>query len=99
MTRRMSVREARANFSDLTNSVYYTKQPLIVEKNGRPIAVVISPEEYERWQQGQRERFMQIVRVIQDLNAGADPEEVQRDIDEVVEEVRQEMYERSQRGE
>jgi prevent-host-death family protein len=95
----MSVREARANFSDLTNSVYYTKEPVIVEKNGRPVAVVINPEEYERWQQGQRERFMELVREIQDLNAGADPEEVQRDIDEAVEEVRQELYERQQRGE
>jgi prevent-host-death family protein len=95
----MSVREARANFSDLTNSVYYTKEPVIVEKKGRPVAVVISPEEYERWQQGQRERFMELVREIQDRNAGADPDEGMREVTEIVEEVRRELYEREQRGE
>lgn len=50
MTKRMSVREARATFSDLTNGVFYTKEPVIVEKKGRPVAVLISLEEYERWQ-------------------------------------------------
>ena len=47
-TRRMSVREARANFGDLLGSVHYTKEPVIVEKQGRPFAVVISTEDFEQ---------------------------------------------------
>src|SRR5947209_662452 len=44
----MSVREARAHFADLLGSVYHTGEPVIVERNGRPVAVVVSPERYAR---------------------------------------------------
>ncbi len=46
MVRRMSAREARANFSDLLGTVFYTNEPVIVERKGKPFAVVISPEQY-----------------------------------------------------
>ena len=42
-TKTMSVREARAKFSDLLGSVHYTNQPVIIERNGKPYAVVIGP--------------------------------------------------------
>jgi hypothetical protein len=32
LTKRMSAREARANFSDLLGQVFYTKEAVIVEK-------------------------------------------------------------------
>lgn len=50
MTKRMSVRDARANFSDLIGAVLYTKEPVIIERKGRPAAVVISTEQFERYQ-------------------------------------------------
>ena len=48
MARRMSVHEARANFSDVLGSVYHTGEPVIVERRGKPVAVLVSPEEYAR---------------------------------------------------
>ena len=93
MARRMSAREARANFSDLLGLVYYTKEPVIVEKKGKPVAVVISLEEYERFRKEQEEAFA-IIDTIRERNADKRPEEVEKDVTGAVEAVRQEVYER-----
>ena len=94
LTRRISAKEARSNFSDLLGSVRYSGDPVIVEKKGRPFAVLISPEDFERFQQLAREHFFETVREIQQANKDADPDEVLRDVTEAVEAVRQEEYER-----
>ena len=93
--RRMSVREARANFSDLLGSVHYTKEPVIVEKQGRPFAVVISTEDFDRLTQA-REEFVAVVDRIRSRNADLDPAEILRDVTVEVEAVRQEMHEKRQ---
>ena len=90
--RRMSTREARAKFGDLLGSVYYTKEPVIIERNGRPFAVVVSPEQYERLEAEQR-RIWDTIERIQQRNADKDPDEILRLVTAEVEAVRQEMYE------
>lgn len=45
LVKRMSAKEARDNFSDLLGLVHYSKEPVIVEKWGRPFVVVLSPED------------------------------------------------------
>src|SRR5215210_7109902 len=94
LTRRISAKEARSNFSDLLGSVRYSGDPVIVEKKGRPFAVLISPEDFERFQAIAKERFFETAREIQEGNKDADPDEVLRDVTEAVEAVRQEEYER-----
>jgi prevent-host-death family protein len=98
VTKRMSVRDARANFSDLIGSVYYTKEPVIIERKGKPAAVVISPEQYERYEQQVMERFERALDELHRRNADKDPDEVLRDVTEIVEEVRQERYDRRQQS-
>jgi prevent-host-death family protein len=92
LTRRVSAKEARSNFSDLLGSVHYGGDPVIVEKKGRPFAVLISPEDFERFQMIAKEQFFETVREIQQANKDADPQEVLRDVTEAVEAVRQEEY-------
>lgn len=94
MTKRMSAREARDNFSDLLGTVYYAKEPVIVERKGKPVAVIISPEQFERFEQLSRDRYAAIIEEIWKRNEDKDPEEVYRHVTEVVEEVRREHYER-----
>ena len=94
LTRRISAKEARNNFGDLLGSVRYSGDPVIVEKKGRPFAVMISPEDFERFQQLAKEQFFETVREVQQDNKDADPDEVLRDVTEAVEAVRQEEYER-----
>jgi len=91
----MSAKEARTNFSDVLGRAYYKGEPTIVEKQGKPVAVVISPEEYERYRRYKEEakqRFFQVVDRIQERNAGKDPEEVYRDVTAAVEDVRREAH-------
>ncbi len=92
MVRRMSSREARANFADLIGSVHYTREPVIVEKNGKPVAVVISPEQFDA-QERARERAWAAIDEIRAENAHLDPDEVYREITDIVEDVRRETRE------
>ena len=94
MTRRISAKEARNNFGDLLGSVRYSGDPVIVEKKGRPFAVLISPEDFERFQQIAKEQFFETVREIQQANKDVNPDQVLADVTEAVEAVRQEEYER-----
>jgi prevent-host-death family protein len=87
----MSSKEAREHFSDLLGFVYYTKEPVIVEKKGKPVAVVISPEQYEAIQK-EEERLWRVVDQIRARNVDNDPDEVLRDVTAVVEEVRKTRY-------
>ena len=85
------VRELNDPYSELR----YSGDPVIVEKKGRPFAVLISPEDFERFQQLAKEQFFETVREIQQDNKDADPDEVLRDVTEAVEAVRREEYERN----
>ena len=78
MVKRMSAREARNNFSDLLGLVYYSKEAVIVERRGRPFAVVISPEDYERLLEERRERFS-VFEKISAKNPDVTPQEAAED--------------------
>lgn len=93
MPKHMSSKEARERFSDLLGSVYYTKEPVIVEKKGKPVAVVISPEQYEAMQK-EEERLWRVVDQIRARNADNDPDDVFQDITTIVDEVRKNRYDK-----
>ncbi len=95
MPRHMSSKEAREHFSDLLGLVYYTKEPVIVEKKGKPVAVVISLEQYEAIQK-EEERLWQVADQIRNRNRDNDPDEVLRDVTAMVEEVRKTRYDKRQ---
>ena len=97
MVRRVSSKEARDNFSELLGLVFYTKEPVIVERKGKPFAVMISPEQYESLRTG-LERAWSTVDKVRERNADKDPDEVLKDVTTVVEEVRQEMYDTEKRA-
>lgn len=95
--RRISAKEARDNFTDLLGMVYYGKEPVIVEKGGRPFAVVIDPEAFKRYEDfktAAKKRFFEIVDEIQAANKDTDYKKVLRDVTKEVEVVRKNRYER-----
>jgi prevent-host-death family protein len=79
LVRRISAKEARNRFSDLIGSVYYSKEPVIVEKQGRPFAVVISPEEYDQFVKDWEADFA-ILDEIWAKSAEVSPGEVEADV-------------------
>ncbi|MCL4544320.1 MAG: type II toxin-antitoxin system Phd/YefM family antitoxin [Chloroflexi bacterium] len=93
MTRTISAKQARDHFSDLLGSVHYGKQPVVVEKQGKPFAVVISPEDFARLCKIALDDVASVVEQIHEENKTLDPDEVYQEVTDVVEQVRQEMYE------
>lgn len=79
MVKRMSAKDARNNFTDVLGLVYYSKEAVIVEKQGRPFAVVISPEDYERLIKERQERFA-ILDEIRARNQDVTPDEAEADV-------------------
>ena len=47
----LSLSEAKMKLSALIESVKNTDEEVIITKNGTPAAVLISPDEYESWQE------------------------------------------------
>ena len=88
----MGAKQARNNLSQLLGTVHYGNETLIVVKLGKPFAVAISPQQYDRYKELFRERAVQATERVQQRDEHPDPHQVERDITAVVEEVRQERY-------
>jgi hypothetical protein len=76
------------------------KEIIMAQKREKPGSVIDRPDPSVKTRQQQDEierRFWQTVDRIRERNADKDPDEVLADVTRVVEEVRQERYEREQR--
>ncbi len=67
--------EAKATLSRLVDRVAKTDEEILITRNGRPVAVLVSPDEYEGWKETQAIRsdpdFMaDIRRGLRDLKKG-----------------------------
>jgi prevent-host-death family protein len=97
MVRKISPVEARQSIGDVLDSVSSTREPVIVEEKGRPVAVIINPEDYATLLQEREARAWAAIERVQQANADKDPDEILAEVTEVVEEVRRERYERQTR--
>jgi antitoxin YefM len=47
----LSISEAKMKLSALIDSIGVTDEEVVITKNGRPAAVLVSPDEYEGWRE------------------------------------------------
>ncbi|MGD0625008.1 MAG: type II toxin-antitoxin system Phd/YefM family antitoxin [Thermodesulfobacteriota bacterium] len=47
----LSLSEAKMKLSGLIDALNTTSEEIIITKNGRPAAVMVSPEEYDSWKE------------------------------------------------
>ena len=47
----LSISEAKMKLSALVDTLQITDEEVIITKNGRPAAVLVSPEEFEGWRE------------------------------------------------
>jgi prevent-host-death family protein len=47
----LSLSEVKMKLSELVDSVYSTDEEIIITRNGKPAAVLISPDEFESWKE------------------------------------------------
>jgi prevent-host-death family protein len=94
MIKRMSAREARARFAELTDEVRYTGEPVIIEKQGRPFVAVIRADDLEDWDRLRRQRsFAKFTRLAREA-ALKDPlpELTEEEIVQAVKATREEIF-------
>jgi prevent-host-death family protein len=53
----ISVSEAKMKLSALVDAVKETDEEVVITKNGRPVAVLVSPDEFESWRETMKVRF------------------------------------------
>ncbi len=47
----LSLSEVKMKLSKLVENVYSTDEEIVITKNGRPSAVLVSPDEFESWKE------------------------------------------------
>ena len=65
----------RSKLSPILDEVQFKGDNYIIERNGRPAAVIVPLDIYENWKQN-RQRFFDTIRQVQEANQDADPDEV-----------------------
>ena len=90
MKRTLSAVEARKHLGEVLEGVYYRHDEVVIERAGKPMAVVIPAEVYERLI-GSRERLFDLIEQNWKRNKDVPFEEIERDIAEAIREVRAEQ--------
>jgi len=47
----LSLSEVKMKLSEIVDRVHSTDEEVVITKNGRPAAVLVSPEEFESWKE------------------------------------------------
>jgi len=71
----LSLSEVKMKLSELVDRVHSTDEEVVITKNGRPAAVLVSPEEFESWKEtieilSSRDLMDEIRRGLADLRKG-----------------------------
>jgi prevent-host-death family protein len=90
MERVISAAEARANFSQLVTEAGYAGRETVIQRNNRPIAIIVGYEQYMelRRQAGERAARFAVYDEIRARNPEAQPEQVEADVAAAVRAVR-----------
>lgn len=91
MVETVSTAEGRANLGDVLNGVYYTHEPVVVQRKGKTVAVIISPEASARLQAADS-RDWAVIERLGERNADQDPDAILAEVTAEVEAVRRERH-------
>ncbi len=100
ITQVMKATEARQGWSELLNKVFRTNTRIVVEKNGIPVAAIISPQELERFERLEAQRAARFQPLLEIAHAFKDvpPEELEQEVAQALAEVRQETRRAGTKG-
>jgi prevent-host-death family protein len=92
-TQTLNVSETRQQFSQLLNRVFRRETRVLVEKNGIPVAAIVSAADFERLANLEN-RLAERRKILEDFGknfAGIPAEELEREVTAALDEVREEM--------
>jgi len=87
MLQPISIAQARNKFSDLLGEVYYGGKRFLIEKLGKPFAVLVGVEEYKRFEEA-REYFFQKIKATRAKNKEIPLRQIKKDITSAVAAIR-----------
>jgi prevent-host-death family protein len=85
--RKVSAVEARKRLGEILEGVYYRGDEVVIERAGKPMAVVISAGRYETMERS-RERLFELIEKNWERNKDIPYEEIQREVEQAIREVR-----------
>ncbi len=83
MVKVVSALAARKRLGELLEEAYYRGDEIVIERAGKPMAVLISVGEYETWLKQRAEDFS-VLDQVRAANAGADTSMVEEDVKEAL---------------
>jgi prevent-host-death family protein len=93
MKRKVSAMEARKRLGELLEGVYYRGDEVVIERAGKPMAVVIPSARYEalerEWERD-NQLLIEMIEEVHERNKDVPPEVIEREIEEAIQEVRAE---------
>lgn len=94
MARRVSAREARAHFAELTDRVRYTGEPVIVEKQGQPFVALVSLQDFDELERlkGELRAAVFSRRAAESARRAGGPQPTEEEIVEAVKGTREALY-------
>jgi prevent-host-death family protein len=98
MKRKVTAMEARKRLGELLEGVYYRGDEVVIERAGKPMAVVIPSARYEamnRERERERESLWAMIEEVHERNKDVPYEVIQQEVDEAIREVRQEARRRT----
>jgi prevent-host-death family protein len=87
MSLQIGARDARQKFSELLGRVGFGGEEIVIERSGKPMAVLIPVELYEQVI-AEREARFEVIRRIQDKQPDLTPERVEADVEAMIRQVR-----------
>jgi len=89
--RRVSAVEARKRLGEILEGVYYRGDEVVIERAGKPMAVVIPAERYASMERS-RDRLFELIEKAQERNKDVPYEVIEREIELAIREVREQRY-------
>lgn len=94
MRRTVTALDARRRLGELLESVYHRGDEVVIERAGKPMAVVIPAARYEAMERN-RERLFAMIDQVHERNKDAPVEIIQADVDEAIAKIRKQAAPRT----
>ena len=90
MEKNIGAFEARRKFGQLIEEAFYQKDAFIVERSGRPMAVIVSIDEYRKWRSLAKSHLFRMVDEVWQHTKQAPAEALEAEVDAALTMLRQE---------
>jgi len=91
MERIIGAYEARRKFGQLLEETFYQKDHFVVERGGRPMAVIVPIDDYHKWQRLSKERVFALLEEVWQRTQDVPNEALEADIAQALTALRREL--------